>query len=231
MFHWLNLNIKGSTMIKKYSVIALALIFNFTISACSKNEPNASVQTGQSLKAKDSTSSLPNPNPPIESVVIENSSPDQAVKSWWKVIDLLEQESVDECKKNQNKAPLNHVRYFPKITQEDLLRSITPQIPDCRLTVYDREILEVKTESETRAILFAKVKNVTPIPEGAEPDEYDKKFRKEGFRFKYLIEKSSEGWKLSQVYEYDRYSTTGESWRAIYKYSDKPHFPGYVSRQ
>lgn len=214
-------------MTHKYSTVSLACILAFMSSACSQNKDASSAPVQLIPKQKESI--VEAPKAPV--FIVENASPDQALKTWWKLIDLMEQNGVEDCKNYQNKPTSSHVAYYSKITQEDMLRSITPRKSDCKPTVFDREILEVKTESETRAIIFAKVFNATPVPEGAEPDEYEKKFRKDGFKFKYLIEKSSEGWKVSQVYEFDKYSTNGESWKPTYKYSEKPHYPSYVVRQ
>lgn len=127
-----------------------------------------------------------------------------------------------------------YVAYFPKVAQEDVLRTLTPKEIVCREDVYDRDIQEVKLESETRAVIFVKVKNVTPVPAGADPDEYDKQYRKNGFRFKYLVEKTSEGWKVSQVYKYDEINLKylkKDPWEKLYKVSDKPYYPAFVHLQ
>jgi hypothetical protein len=78
------------------------------------------------------------------------------------------------------------------------------------------------------------VKNNAPIPPGATPDETDKKWRSNGFKFKYLVEKSSAGWKVSQVYKFDEYKAKygdKDGWEKLYTYSDVPRFPSYVSNQ
>lgn len=69
------------------------------------------------------------------------------------------------------------------------------------LDVVARDILKVETESETRAIVLVNMKNITPIPAGAELDEYDKKFREEGFNYRYIMTKTGEGWKIEDVQE------------------------------
>lgn len=84
-------------------------------------------------------------------------------------------------------------------------------------------------ESETRAVVFANIKNTTPIPEGAEPDENEKKYRADGFRFKYVVEKASDGWKISQVFKYRDYGK--DPWENIYQPVDKPRYPAYVHWQ
>jgi hypothetical protein len=98
---------------------------------------------------------------------------------------------------------------------------------------FERDIQEVKTESETRAIVFAKITNVTPLAAGAELDSYDKKWRSEGFRYKYLVEKTSAGWKISQVYRYDESNkyVNKDPWEGLYKYSNKPRVPSGVFTQ
>jgi hypothetical protein len=64
---------------------------------------------------------------------------------------------------------------------------------------YLREILAVDPETETRATVLARIRNVTPIPSGAAPDEYTARRRAEGDVYRYVFERDAEGWKLVQV--------------------------------
>ena len=120
--------------------------------------------------------------------------------------------------------------FAARIAQGDTLRTVTPPTPNCPTDAYSRDIQEVKAESETRAVVFATIKNVTPIPQGAEPDESDKKYRADGFRFKYVLEKTSDGWKIAQVFKYRDYMRS-DPWESVYQPRDKPRYPGFVHWQ
>lgn len=211
-----------------------ALLSGLLLSACEKApspvENDAKPASTQSKKEPSralTTAALPE-------IVIETGSPDSAVKSWWRVLDLKEKIDTEECNQKKSKEKPSYAIYFPKVAQEDVLKTFVPKDVACLEDVYERDIQEVKTESETRAIAFVKIKNITPIPLGAEPDEYDKQYRKDGFRFKYLLEKSSEGWKVSQVYKYDEINLKylkKDPWEKLYKVDDKPRYPAFVHKQ
>lgn len=64
---------------------------------------------------------------------------------------------------------------------------------------YDREILQVEPQSQTHATVLARIRNVTPVPPGAEPDVYTARRRAEGDVYRYVFERDSAGWKLVQV--------------------------------
>ena len=81
--------------------------------------------------------------------------------------------------------------------------------------------------------MFATVRNATPIPAGAEADEYDKKWRETGFKFKYLVEKSGGVWKISQVYKYDESNKylKKDVWEKVYETPSGPQYPSIVVQQ
>lgn len=87
-----------------------------------------------------------------------------------------------------------------KVTNDEIHDFYKNYVTRCTDDSYSKEIIEVKSESETRAIVFAKIKNNTPIPDGARPDVEDIKTREKGKNYKYVLEKDSEGWKVVQVY-------------------------------
>ncbi|MDD5215624.1 MAG: hypothetical protein PHQ03_08830 [Methylococcales bacterium] len=208
---------------KNYKILTTFFLLGLPLSGC--EIPTAPDKTGIVL-SKNETTQVQVITPALPELVIETASPDLAVKSWWKVLDLKSKSTFDECNRYKLMEKPAYIAYYPKVAQEDVLRYLTKESV-CQEDVYERDIQEIKTESETRAIVFATVKNATPIPVGAEPDENEKKWRKDGERFKYLVEKTSEGWKISQVYKYEKYSEP-EPWRKEYSFSDKPHYPALV---
>lgn len=168
---------------------------------------------------------------PVPTVEINLSSPDLAVKSWWRIMDMRMQFELETC--NFYKAKRDEVhQQLMKIAQESAYRDLEKWInTPCVLERFSREIQEVKMETETRAVVFVKIANATPIPEGAVPDADDKKRRAEGERFKYLLEKSADGWKISQVYRYYEFAKkylNKDPWEAVYEPDQPPHVPTSV---
>jgi hypothetical protein len=98
--------------------------------------------------------------------------------------------------------------------------------PDCAPQTYSREIVEVKVESDTRAIVLAKIKATTPIPSGATPDADDLKKREEGFPYKYLLEKVGSEWKIAQIYSYASYKDN--HWDPLYTETPAPRVHSYI---
>lgn len=156
---------------------------------------------------------------------INLTSPDMAVKTWWRYKDFVAAFNQKECEAVWRN-PTDPIQYVPKIASGDVLRAIKEQA--CTLESFAREIEEVKIESETRAVVFARIKNITPVPSGAEPTELDKKWRAGGFKYKYVVEKTADGWKVTQAF-----GALGDSpdWQKAYQPADKPDYPSFVGRQ
>lgn len=146
---------------------------------------------------------------------------------------MVESENIENCKKAAvDKAP-SHLKYLPQVVDAEVLSYRTPKGGECIPDMYSRDIDEVKTESETRALVFATIRNATPVPPGAEADEFDKNWRAAGFKYKYLVEKSSGAWKISQVYKYDEANKylKKDVWGKLYEPSNGPRYPAYVGQQ
>ena len=213
----------------------LAIVFvALNLTACQKSDveisppsvPAALTATAPASAAASSSTSV------ADLIVIQTSSPDQAVKTWWRYIDLIEIENNNECKK-MLLFSANHLTYLPRVSDGEVLAARTPKKDGCEADVFAREIDEVKTESETRAVVFSTIKNASPIPIGAEADDLDKKWRAAGFKFKYLVEKIGQEWKVTQVYRYDETNRIlkKDPWEKLYKGNDKPRVPAYVPPQ
>ncbi|NDP64788.1 hypothetical protein [Polaromonas sp.] len=214
------------------TLLTVSLAISF-LSACSKSPTVPTIVVPPVSSVSPASSAGSNPAVAAELITIQTSSPDQAVKSWWRYLDLVEAQSSDDCKLKQAQTPPNHLKYLPQVSSGDVLAERTPKKDNCLAEVIAREIDEVKTESETRAIVFTSVRNVTPLPVGSEVDEYDKKWRTEGFKFKYLVEKVGGEWKITQVYKYDESNKylKRDIWEKTYKPSNKPHVSAYIHRQ
>lgn len=139
-----------------------------------------------------------------DSYSVDIKSPDNALKSWWKFLDSELKFNYQLCQQNYPAAKdkkekiHNHIK---KMADGLMLQEYTPEVYECELETYAREIIEVKSESETRATAIAVIKNTTPPEANAKQDLKDMQRRENGVKFKYILEKDSEGWKITQVYE------------------------------
>lgn len=88
---------------------------------------------------------------------------------------------------------------------------------------FAREIVDVDQQTESRAVILARIRNTTPIPEGATPSEYDVKARRDGEDVRYVLEKDAEGWKVVQL---QRRYYEGDDWNDIFDVT--PSVPTWI---
>lgn len=147
------------------------------------------------------------------------STPDLAVKSWWAMQDSSEAWAT-------RSRPAAQAFPWAKAEREATLAittgmayqdAIDDKAPP--LETYSREVIKVDNESDTRAVVTARIRNTTPIPPGAEVGEYTAKARREGEVFRYIMERDQAGWKVSQIMSQ---SYAGSGWTPRYE-------PGRVS--
>lgn len=153
---------------------------------------------------------------------MKNNTPDIALKSWWALIDAKDRFYSKRC--DQPEAPA-FVKYRDEILTGDTKDFFTRNQTSCAADTYGREIDEVKVESDSRATIFATIKNTTPLPQDVHLSDSDERSRSTGERYKYVLERSStqEGWKVSQVFSHNDYASAGEpEWRLEYD-------PNYVN--
>lgn len=190
---------------------AFALIFATALAACSSNGAPENAVSG-----------------PQKIVNVETNSPDQTIKSWWKIRDLANEEKAKECERNSARLR-EHIatKYTASVFTGPALVSV--QRPaQCEVDMYSRDIVEVKVESETRAVVLATIKATTPIPAGATPAEHELKNRAEGYRYKYVLEKVGSVWKIAQIYTLQTYRTDSDPWDPLFSDSPKPYISSYV---
>jgi len=141
----------------------------------------------------------------IQKVELQLGSPDQAVKTWWRIRDFAEAESKANCEKLPRGDELRSTKYERAIYTGTALADLEPPPRTCSADSYNREIIEVKVESETRAIVLAHLKPTTPLPAGVTLTVGQAKDREEGTRYRYILEKVGKEWKIAQMYRYAEY--------------------------
>lgn len=185
-------------MTKPVLLLALALV----LAGCSKEE------TSPWTRLQAATPQLK----------VAASTPDAAVKSWWQVRDEEARYAVAVC---QETAEL----YQPfRSTRDSLstgaLQATLAANDRCDAETYEREIVNVDVQSDTRALVVAHIRNAKPPTPGyvMNIDERDKKER--GVRMQYLLERAdnTQTWKVAQVYGQNRYCTVApvNGWCPLY---------------
>lgn len=140
----------------------------------------------------------------VSQIEVATNSPDVTVKSWWKIKDASAAVRTEICKSNQKEAS----KYFDKLSQ--LSANDLASRGDCltKSPSFDRQILKVEIQSDTRSIVTARIKNTTPPEEGATLDESDKKAKEAGEPFQYLLERkdAQSGWKITKISSFPSYA-------------------------
>lgn len=143
---------------------------------------------------------------------VGNNSPDVAVKSWWRAKDAGTLLQFEICKNNLKLAS----PYFEKLSELSTDELYKERSCGTTTPSFDRQITKVEVQSDTRAVVIAQIRNVTPPEDGAFLDSDDKKAKEAGEPFQYVLERkdTQSGWKIAQVYRYPSYS---RSWEQVYK--------------
>ncbi|HCN45043.1 MAG TPA: hypothetical protein DIT18_04775 [Pseudomonas sp.] len=158
-------------------------------------------------------------------VKVSAVSPDMAVKSWWAL--------KDAAIKLDNALCLELVKSRARL--EEKTKQIAGDSIEYGMTCsdgaesYERTIESVDVQSDTRAIVTASIKNVTPADPGASTDSSEQANKKKGSAFKYVLERqdSSSEWKVSKVSYMAFYS---RSWDDAFK-KKEPYNHIYVNER
>ena len=143
---------------------------------------------------------------------LDSSTPDRALKSYWAVKDFLNaldgQREVELCAGREK----DFARLGKDVTTvmgwDVLTWHINWAKQQCSSPRYGRQIEDVKTETESRAVAIATITDTREL-EGVEPDE--------GEQFKYVLEKEGANWRVTQVFQYDKFELRGTKWRPVFE--------------
>mgnify|MGYP000157851375 CR=1 FL=1 len=141
-----------------------------------------------------STASTPAATPSLPASV-DASTPDQALRAYWQAKDAESQVFLQHLKDYRSSAVAAPVlARLTQLTDERLFW----RLPEPER--FQRDILEVKVETPTRAVVLALIKNTTPIPEGAEVTDYARSERENGGRVKYVLSGDGKAWKVAEIW-------------------------------
>ena len=186
---------------KKFTICTAVLLA--TLTACSKTEPLPSERKVSSVK-----------------VNLDLSTPDKALKSYWAVRDSVRSKQVELFTQNKE-VYQSAAAQMSEVADGALAKNFSFDI--IPFETFSRDLIDVKVESESRAVIIAVIKNSTPIPAGAEMSEFDEERRRDGERYRYILEKNQTGWRVSEVWEWSTYPS--DAWKKIKPDDGKPHVP------
>lgn len=147
------------------------------------------------------------PGPPVsdasgleDSVHADLTTPDRALRSYWRYKDASERvefaRTLEWLKSSEHAA---FAAQRAKVMGGDARVASEQVEAQYRPTMYAYEIVDVKPESDSRALVNARIRNVTPLGAGAVLTELQAKQRRDGELFRYTLEKSAPGWQVVQV--------------------------------
>lgn len=145
--------------------------------------------------------------------VIELSSPDQALKSWWRVRDQNKRYESERCAESVHAFKDSMAGLIKQVATGPALNEIADIPGACAPEVIERTILKVEVETETRAVAYALLRVNTPPPAAITLTAEEVASRKKGERYKYVLEKVEGDWKVAQVYSLDLYPGSDDPWR------------------
>lgn len=158
----------------------------------------------------------------VGSLSSAQNSPDVTVKSWWKAKDAWEKIAQAQCE-NSNELMSSVQKNMETLAGPEIMTSI-----DCSSSeTYERKIEDVQVQSETRALVVARIKNTTPPDPGAPIDSEDQRLKDTGTLIRYTLERSDAkaGWKIVGASGKAGYSST---WDDILEKSE-PYNYKYVN--
>ncbi|HEY4303020.1 MAG TPA: hypothetical protein VGM82_01030 [Gemmatimonadaceae bacterium] len=132
---------------------------------------------------------------------IDVSTADRALKTRWALQDSAQSYSLRARQATENDANAVAIHdSTARVLTGEARRDLDRPAFMSGLQTFAREILEVKNESESRAVILARIRNATPFTASAPLASYEQKSRDDGETYRYIFERDSTGWKLSQVY-------------------------------
>jgi len=155
-------------------------------------------------------------------VQLDVSTPDRALKSYWALKDQVLRRSAEIT--NRVREERNRARDAMKpVVSDEVLGSY--HYSPIELESFSRDILEVKVESESRAVVNAIIKNITPLPAGATPVGFMTKEREAGTKVRYVMDRTVDGWRVAEVWTFGVFK---DEWEKVVPVKAEPSVPYLV---
>jgi hypothetical protein len=194
----------------------------------------AQTQDANQIGAGASISNVENEIEGIRQQIVQlsrqRSTPDEAINSYFAVQTLLHQLGCyrsEAAKSHRETSPTEDATidaFFSSVALESRTRN-RRNLQNC-LERRERALIDIRDvhmDTPTHATLVVNIKNVTPIPAGAEGDDSQRRRRRDGQDYRVQLSKSHDGWKIVQVY-----TTYFEGGSQTPQYSTDDYYPDSV---
>lgn len=156
----------------------------------------------------------------VRPVQTDMTTPDKALKSFWAVRDAVRKTQADLFAKHLEEYRASQGQ-INAVAAGALAKTFAAEV-DVPET-FSRDIVDVKVESESRAVIVASIKNTSAIAAGAEPSKYEEERRRDGDRYKYVLERDQTGWRVAEIWEWRAYPSP--DWKKSRPDDGKPRVP------
>jgi hypothetical protein len=213
---------------KRTIPIPLLMLCVIGATGCAR-APNNNSASGSKPEAEEAAAPTVDPLPEIET-----ESPDSVVRSYWALKDWGQRNTSSQLRIDIGEEGRKYIELrqalgggeFLEREKQDWDQLRTAFKNDLVTIKYQRDILHVKTESETRAIVVTKIKNVTPIPDGVSLASYERERREYGRDVRYVVEKIKGQWRLTQAWYRDSAETEdNKEWQRTWTVKQKSPGP------
>lgn len=186
---------------------SICLVSCLTLLGCDQIAPQDKGQPKQAVEIAPAPASTP--KAVVATVAVDLSTPDRALRSYWAVRDenrraraAIEREFRMRARDDIQRADRQLTEVVAPAMVADLQANFDPPPAE----TYSRDIMEVKVESESRAVILVVIRNTTPIPEGAAVSEFAREGRRDGEKYRYVFEKGVTGWQVAEIWSIDRFT-------------------------
>lgn len=154
------------------------------------------------------------PPPPA----VDRTTPDRAIKSYWAMRDYMDQVRIPDLLEYREREKSRESPLRALFSAEAVGESGPPSV-----SIFRRDIESVSTETQTRAVVVTRIRNASPIPQGAQPTAAESEDREKGTLFKYVLDRREDGWLIAEVWEFERYGARG--WSKLLPADNRPTVP------
>ncbi len=155
--------------------------------------------SGSGHESRNAEATQENSAADVKMPTIDISTPDKAIATYWGVVDAARNQAQSTIGRNFREFRKEQDAMLSKVMTSKAL----PKPSNPVFETFARDITSVDVETESRAVIVARIRNTTPLPTGAALSDYAKQARETGDQYKYVLEKDSTGWKVAEIWVFE----------------------------
>lgn len=130
------------------------------------------------------------------------ASPEAALRSYWALLDW--RDAAQRARAGLDATEMTYQRRMIEVTTgrtRKFHETVQAAVQEHRQTRLERKIVKAAQESPERAVITAKIRNVTPIPAGVKPPSPTAaQMRKKGEDYRYVLVLEDGQWRVLEVW-------------------------------